>query len=773
MTTDAHLGGCACPDCARLAELDRADAAPAPSDSTVSYAPPPSYSDAQVVEALTTQGGTDISLAWAGWSVSYSIGTGAPGRSSPDYSPEYAGYVAMTPTMEAFARTAFELWDEVVAIDLTERQNDTSADIVFNYSSNTGGASYARTGYWRTDNAPRSDATLADADIWLADDWWTHDQDRDLVQGSYAILTYLHEIGHSLGVTHPGAYDGSASFAADADYLQDTRQYTVMSYFDAEENGSGADHFGSGGRSYGSTPLLHDILAAQAVYGADMTTRTGDTVYGFNSTAGRAAFDFTLNPNPVVAIWDAGGIDRLDLSGFSTDQVIRLGGGQFSSTGRLTNNIAIAYGALIEQAVGGAGDDTIYGNAAGNQLWGGAGDDRIDGGRGDDIIHGGPGADLILGSAGRDWLRYTAATAGVAVDLGAQRGTAGEAAGDRMASIEDLSGSVHSDTLAGSADANRIFGEAGDDRIFGRAGDDTIEGGAGHDFLLGEDGNDLIRGGFGTDVLRGGAGADTLDGGIARDWAQYNTAPSGVALSLVTGGTGGEAAGDVFIGIENVRGSDFADWIAGDADRNQVLGGGGDDTIAGGDGPDYLFGEDGDDRLLGDAGRDRLSGGAGADWLDGGDGFDFATWEEAPAGVAVDLAAGTGSRGWAEGDRLVSVEALLGSAFGDRLSGDDGVNLIRGGAGNDVIAGRGGNDVLDGGDGADIFVFGFGDGIDRLHGFSLMQDRIDLTATGLGFAELDLGEFRGDATVAYDRGDVIVLTGIDWTALDEDQFILA
>ena len=80
-------------------------------------------------------------------------------------------------------------------------------------------------------------------------------------------------------------------------------------------------------------PLLHDILTIQTKYGADPTTRVGDTVYGFNSNAGNAVYDFGQNPYPHLAIYDAGGIDTIDLSGFNISQFIDLHAGAFSSIG--------------------------------------------------------------------------------------------------------------------------------------------------------------------------------------------------------------------------------------------------------------------------------------------------------------------------------------------------------------------------------------------------------------------------------------------------------
>ena len=752
----------------------------------------PVYDNDQLIYALTTKDGVQPSVAWGTDIVSFSIATGQIDSTHEEYTAEMDGYVAMSAGMEAAAREAFALWDELIAVDLFEMDDWPDAHITFNYSSNTDdGGTYAKYAYWEIDNQPRSDYRLADADLWFADDWSTHDEDSDLFQGGYGILTYLHEIGHGLGLTHPGPYNGSGSYETDATHQQDTRQYTVMSYFAAGADGSGADHYGTDGLSYGATPLLHDILAIQDVYGANTETRAGDTIYGFNSTAGRTAFDFTVNDNPVVAIWDAGGIDRIDVSGWSTDQVVDLNAGAFSSVGHLTQNLAIAYGATIEQAVGGGGSDRLIGNAAGNLLaglggidrlrgggggdtlqggaaadllYGEAGDDVLEGGDGADILFGGAGADHLDGGAGGDWARFAFAPAGVALDLHAGTGTGGEAAGDTFVDIENVSGSAWADDLTGSLYDNRIEGEGGDDVIHGLSG---------HDFLLGGAGDDTITGHYGFDILRGGPGADHLDGGVARDWAQYNTATAGVALSLAAGGTGGEAAGDSFVSIENVLGSDFADSLTGNFDRNQIIGGAGDDFIDGADGPDVLTGGAGDDTLVGGLEGDTLYGGAGADSLSGGEKYDWARYDDSPLGVTVDLAAGTGLGGDAEGDTLTGIEFLWGSGHADTLLGDDGVNMLRGGAGDDVIRGRGGNDILEGHAGADLFVFGPGDDLDRIHNFDVTLDMIRLEGAASSYEELSITDFRGDAAVGYTPNDTILLLGIDTAEVTEDLFQFA
>ena len=133
----------------------------------------------------------------------------------------------------------------------------------------------------------------------------------------------MHELLHTLGLDHPGPYNGdSADYESQALFYQDSHQYTVMSYWLADV--TGADHEANGVSYFASTPLLYDVASLQYLYGANMTTRTGNTVYGFNSTAGREVFDLSLHPQSVFTIWDAGGRDTLDLSGFASPPLIDL-----------------------------------------------------------------------------------------------------------------------------------------------------------------------------------------------------------------------------------------------------------------------------------------------------------------------------------------------------------------------------------------------------------------------------------------------------------------
>jgi len=213
----------------------------------------------------------------------------------------------------------------------------------------------------------------------------------------------------------------------------------------------------------------------------------------------------------------------------------------------------------------------------------------------------------------------------------------------------------------------------------GSANADTLAGGAGHDILRGNGGDDSLLGGTGDDTLIGGAGADTLDGGTGNNTASYRTStgPVSVFLNGEEANASGDAAGDVLVNIQNLEG---------------------------GSGDDLLVGNDQANRLLGGGGNDTLRGGAGADTLDGGTGSNTVSYSGSTA-VTVDLSSGRVSGGDAQGDVLVNIQNVIGSAGDDRLLGSDGNNRLDGGSGNDTLVSSGGADTLIGGDGTDTLVW--------------------------------------------------------------------
>ncbi len=227
--------------------------------------------------------------------------------------------------------------------------------------------------------------------------------------------------------------------------------------------------------------------------------------------------------------------------------------------------------------------------------------------------------------------------------------------------------------------------------------DNTITGNQNGNRLSGMGGDDVIYGGAGNDVISGGSGSDSLFGGHGLDTVNYRQSQAAVTVSLLTGmGSGAEAEGDTITDVERVVGSEYSD------------------DLAGSDLANFLTGRGGDDTLTGNGGNDKLLGGNGADVIDGGAGFDTLLFDRNSSGVTVDLAAGTGSGGQAEGDTYVGIEAvrgtdnddvLTGSAGNNRLSGMDGDDTIYGGDGNDTVSGGEGIDDLHGGLGVDTLDF--------------------------------------------------------------------
>ena len=285
---------------------------------------------------------------------------------------------------------------------------------------------------------------------------------------------------------------------------------------------------------------------------------------------------------------------------------------------------------------------------------------------------------------------------------------------------------------------NTITGTDERDRIFGDANDNVILGGAERDKLAGAAGDDTLFGGDDGDILRGDEGADTLDGGAGQDRADYTTSDEGVQITLGRSASGGDAEGDVLISIEDIIGSDHRDRIIGDENDNVISGGAERDKLAGAGGDDRLFGGDGGDILRGDEGADILDGGAGQDRAD------YTTSDE---GVSITLGR-SASGGDAEGDVLISIEDIIGSAHRDRIIGDENDNVISGGAERDKLAGAGGDDRLFGGDGGDILR---GDeGADQLDGGAGI-DVADYTTSDAGVS-ITLGRSAsgGDA-----EGDVL------------------
>jgi serralysin len=288
---------------------------------------------------------------------------------------------ALTAAGQTLARAAFQTWANVT--NLVFQEVESGGDIPFD--DNQSGAFAGGTWSGGLITSMRVNVSTS----WLASYGTTID--------SYSFQTYVHEIGHALGLGHGGPYNGSASYGLDNLYVNDVWSFTIMSYFDQAEADFGSYRFVMG-------PSLGDILAVQNLYGANTTFNSGDSVYGRNATAG-SLYDFAnFATVPAFSIYDTGGADTLDASGYGANQTVNLNAEAFSSIGGLTNNIAIARGVVIEAAIGGNGSDGIIGNASDNLLIGNAGADTLDGGAANASLDGDAGADSLIGGAGDDLL---------------------------------------------------------------------------------------------------------------------------------------------------------------------------------------------------------------------------------------------------------------------------------------------------------------------------------------------------------------------------------
>lgn len=356
---------------------------------------------------------------------------------------EGKGYSPFTEAQKEAARIAIDNWDEVIKPSFVETAPAPGAS---DWAKNTTDIWLANTTTgpaqaWAYYPGYEHQYARVAGDVWIADPR-LNGSNGQLDPGFYGLQTLNHELGHAIGLSHPGDYDfgddndgdGVAdpiTYDGDAFYYQDSHQYTIMSYFDSFETGNDQIDWNLMRFIYPSTPMVHDVWVAQQKYGADTTTRTGDSTYGFNASDDVTNEAMRFEENDVLSIftiWDAGGNDTLDLSGYDSNSVIDLREGAYSSAGGpgrqlslaeinannaevglgnrtaaydlyfggragvnegvpwseivatdfvMDNNIGIAYGAVIENAIGGGGDDRINGNQANNSLTGNGGSDTF------------------------------------------------------------------------------------------------------------------------------------------------------------------------------------------------------------------------------------------------------------------------------------------------------------------------------------------------------------------------------------------------------------
>ncbi|MEQ1707165.1 MAG: calcium-binding protein [Terricaulis sp.] len=595
---------------------------------------------------------------------------------------------------------------------------------------------------------------------------------------------------------------------AGTDSVEYTPSIAESGFLDLRPLTSGTGTLASSGAVFSSIETINvlGLLSAQLqVQGTD----------GANSMSGGNLADVLFGNGGVDHLTGNGGDDLLD-GGSGADTLFGSAGQDTASYASATERVIVdlvniganrgdAAGDFfieVENIAGSAFDDELRGDSSGNVLAGNGGDD---------VLNGGAGADVLNGGVGSDTVEYSASGAGVTINLAAGAGLGGDAQGDTLISIERVIGTNQSDTFMGNDSDNVFRGGGGADSLGGGAGTDTADytssgagvnvnlqanvatGGdaAGDTFVSVENltgsaladtltGRDFVAntlsGGDGDDVLSGGTGgADVMNGGNGIDTLDYSLSPNGVDVRLFSGAAaGGSANGDTYSSIENIVGSATkTDTLAGDANANQIWGGGGNETITGREASDTLHGEAGNDTLLGGADSDTLIGGIGADTLGGGSQDDLVDYSASNAGVTVNLQTGAGTGGHAQGDVFVSIEDVTGSDFDDVIVGKN--NLW-----DNVFDGRGGNDTYTGGLGNDVFVFRAGSGADTVTDFNPLavgnDDAIQLAGFGAGFdsfAEViaAASQVGADTVINFGAGQTLTLQNTTLASLTAGDFI--
>lgn len=645
----------------------------------------PVYTNDQIANQLTNG-------YWGGSDRSFNVGVG--GSIS-------VNITALTASGQTLAQQALELWSDATGLTFTFTSGgaqiefyDTDAGSAYNWSSVSG-----------------SNITYSYVNVGTS---WLSYYGTSI--NSYSFQTYVHEIGHALGLGHAGNYNGSATYGVDNHYANDSWQASVMSYFSQAENTSiNASYV------YAVTPQVADVIAIRNLYGTAGTTRTGDTTYGDNANSGDLIETITgLNSYISFTIIDDGGTDTLDFSAYSGTQTIDLNAEGISSVRGYTGNVIISRGSIIENAVGGSGSDTLIGNQYSNILEGGAGDDILLGGDGHDHLYGQGGDDHYDGGTGSDTIYYSG---------GSLRGVVGVNIGGSGIDTLIITSSALSFQTSWLSwySIERFFGNDGDDRTIGRVDsvDYYLSGGGGNDELAGAGGDDTILGGAGNDVLRGAAGNDSLDGGD---------------------------------------------------DDDQIDGGAGNDILMGGDGNDTLEGTSGTDRFDGGSGNDTIIfAGSGNPLALSGNGVNIG----GSGTDTLTLASGTTSfqTSWLS---WYSIEVFNGHNGDDRaigrvdsvdyvLNGGNGDDVLAGAGGDDLLNGGSGNNILTGGGGADTFIFSSGSAVTTITDF---EDGVDVMKINLGsfsFVDAVISDLGDDAQIVI-GGNTITLEDFDHALITSGDF---
>ncbi|MCI5050660.1 MAG: hypothetical protein MRY32_10115, partial [Rickettsiales bacterium] len=355
----------------------------------------------------------------------------------------------------------------------------------------------------------------------------TEFSDHEIV-GTYSYYALLHEMGHAVGLKHPGEY-GPTDEGPFLPAEDDVNQNTVMSYFDNDDDVD----------TNPTTYQEFDIEALEYIYGLEgdplvdedddddddtpPTDDDDDTLPGDDEDDTLPGDDDTIDSGEDTT--DGSGGDGADVLVGSDDNGEELfgGGGADLITGAAGSDTLYGGRAIADDAdgndtiAGGDGADLIFGNTGNDSLYGGlsSGDNSGDG---NDTIYAGRGFDMVDGGEGNDYL----------------------AGGGGLAHPDD-----ESDSLIGGDGSDFIIGNGGDDTIEGGVGfetiwagfgDDIIDGGADNDFIAGQQGNDTITGGDGIETFYfySDNGADVITDFGGGDVVRFEDTMNGINFTSAT-----------------------------------------------------------------------------------------------------------------------------------------------------------------------------------------------------------------------------------------------